>query len=117
MGRFEAIMSPTRNKQLDGEEKAIQLSACAVNHATEPLLVERAISAEGSARRPLRHSHGRCLLHVLARRETRRRLQRSAVYLFGIEPACVTRYFISITSTRQEFIKREFPSMSDEEIC
>ena len=37
--------------------------------------------------------------------------------LFGIEPACVTRYFISITSTRQEFIKREFPSMSDEEIC
>jgi len=29
--------------------------------------------------------------------------------LFGIEPACVTRYFISITSTRQEFIKREFP--------
>jgi len=44
-------------------------------------------------------------------------ISRSAAgYLFGIDPACVTRYFISITSMLQEFIEREFPSMSDEEI-
>ena len=32
----------------------------------------------------------------------------AAGYLFGIEPACVTRSFISITSILQEFIERVF---------
>lgn len=36
--------------------------------------------------------------------------------LFGISTACVTRYFISNTSMLEEFIKREFPTISDEEI-
>ena len=40
----------------------------------------------------------------------------AAGYLFGIDPPSVGRYFISITSILENFIKRQFAVMSDEEI-
>ena len=40
----------------------------------------------------------------------------AAGYLFGIDPPSVGRYFISITSILEDFINRQFPVMSDEDI-
>jgi len=40
----------------------------------------------------------------------------AAGYLFGIDPPSVGRYFITITCILEDFIRRQFPVMSDEEI-
>ena len=40
----------------------------------------------------------------------------AAGYLFGIDPRSVGRYFITITCVLEDFIRRQFPVMSDEEI-
>ena len=40
----------------------------------------------------------------------------AAGYLFGIEPATVTRYWVTMTAFLDEFLQRKFPRMADYQI-